>query len=252
MYSVYSILLAWVQGRFYEYIESIKDFKTVRSIVLFNNYTVIGGIQFWFLPVLLECYIFMIIINKYNLYRYLYRLLPGLILIYLIYMYLVDEFLVQIDYMIGSFFLFNGVPMFSFGNYIAYKKQNKEELLNSKWLLFFFVLVEIIYFTTNILNKGVFISRYISILGMLAIFAYASINTEKSINSLIETIGRRYSMYVYLLHVLVYYIAKVISNHFGYMDALIMRYIYPLLAFFVPILVGVIVEKKKEKNKVLT
>ena len=249
LYGFYTVSLAIIQGRFTEWVEQYINIKTVRSILLFNNYDIIAGGQFWFLPVLFECYIFMMIINRFNAYRYLYRLLPFLVFSYLLYMYLVDKYLISIDSKIGSFFLFNGFPMFSFGNYMAYKKTKKEEYKIDIILLIIFLIIELSYFITAFINKGTELVRYVSIIGLLAIFTYASNNTEQTINRTIETIGEKYSIYVYLLHILVFLIAKVVLNHFGYMDTVIMQYLYPMLSFLIPIAIGVIIEKIKYKKR---
>ena len=246
LYGFYTVSLAIIQGRFTEWVEQYINIKTVRSILLFNNYDIIAGGQFWFLPVLLECYFLMMIINRYNAYRYIYKLLPFLILLYLLYMYLVDKYLISIDSKIGSFFLFNGFPLFSFGNYVAYKKQKNEEYKNNIVLLIFFMIIEVLYFITSFIDKGTEILRYVSIFGLISVFIFAS-NNVKSINRVVETIGEKYSMYVYLLHILVFLITKKVINHFGYMDAVIPQFFYPIASFIIPIVMGIIIEKKKNR-----
>lgn len=126
--------------------------------------------------------------------------------------------------------LFMGLPCMTIGILIRDKKDKYFSFLSRKENLFIytvlFLLLVIIEFILSKQNRDM----YIFDIPLIIPFIYCAIrNPQFGKNSLIETIGKNYSAYIYIFHI----IAANIISHFHRNDTLLMNILFPFLVFIV-------------------
>lgn len=202
IYGLFTISLAIVQGRLNEWITEYINLKTLRNMILFNDYDIICGGQFWFFPVLIECYLLQYFINEKNQYNVLYKLIPLLLVAHCVFVYIADNHLQWINGKIGSIFIFKGYPYFIVGNYLAFMDSERmEKLRNNKmfdYLLLGIYIVSVLIYYFGRGNISSLLYMPMSCLGIICLFVLACKNPNKSIGKLLEILGKKYSMYIYL------------------------------------------------------
>lgn len=178
---------------------------TAKKMILFVffNQAIYGGVL-WFLFALLYCYIILFLVNKYDWYKASYILVPILILIHLLtrgfiqYFQLIDE-TVNIAYYRN--FIFMGFPFFMLGNLIhKYESKLVYRISNKKLIFLIFAGIAMSCFERLLVVLELFTG---TVIATTCMFIFAIKNPEKKIIPIIETIGRKYSLIIYITHPIV-------------------------------------------------
>lgn len=173
---------------------SLISIKSIIKLIFFNDFL---AIHLWFLFALLNCYIIMVIINKFNLYKISYFLIPILLMINIIGTNVLYLLVGPIPCSFRNF-LFLGFPFFMLGNLMNIKK-NVISKINNK-IIFAFILIGnlLAIFEREItMRKELYIG---SIIVACFMFILAIKNNNSFRFAFTEKIGERYSLLIYLLH----------------------------------------------------
>lgn len=245
LYGGYCLVISIHYNNLEEWVEKYFNLHSLRSILLFNNYDIIRGGQFWFFPVLIECYILLWVVEKWEKRNLIYKWIPLFLLGYYGWNCLVDLYLAAYDSKIGSIFIFSGWPFFILGNYFAFHFEVKNRIPNG--VLLIGIATEIGYSLLSAFGVwgNIYIFRFIVILGTASLFLIGVKNSQMSMCKLIEKLGRRYSMYVYLFHILVMFILQYFLNHWGLSDKSWVGYFMPIAVVCISIMGGIMCEQLK-------
>lgn len=181
----------------YSYVLNLFQINSLIKIVIFNDNPF--RTQLWFFGALLYCYIIYYLILKLKLkirYKSMLKVSLTILLIYIITSIIYfnnqnQEYL----YFIRNF-IFVGIPFFYIGNFI--NRTNAITKLNNKKIYFIIILsIIIMLIEINLYESELYIS---TILLATYVFIYCEKNPKKLNNKIIETIGDKYSTYIYVLH----------------------------------------------------
>lgn len=234
LYIVYETLFTTFYHRFDEFAEGAFKLETFIQILTHNSFVAFGCNHLWFMPPLIECYIVALIINKLAGEKALnicYKLLPVF--------WIIAFFGRSLEIWGGSQFFFSAWPYFLTANYIKTKKL--EEKLNGK-LLLIIILLEIIY-----REAGIFISignNYTDTLMIfifsIAVFLACIKYPNFSIGKIWERLGQKYSMYIYVYHIVVQYIIFQVVNHWRLTDHPVFLWTFPIITLIGALIAGIV------------
>lgn len=205
--------------------------ENLLKLLLFNQ-PFFGGIL-WFIFALVYCYLIFWVVNKFNLYRASYILIPILIVVhiftrgYIQYNGLVDE---SININWYRNFLFMGFPFFMLGNFIHKYEKKIIDIFSNKQLI-------------TLICFGLALScveRYVVVLELFwgtviatfCMFVYAVKNSEKKIIPVIANIGENYSMQIYIAHPIVSTILFRFKEIVGIETNILLLILNPVIVYF--------------------
>ncbi len=241
MYSIYSLYTYNFDIHIW-----IKQTYNVENIfkLIFFNYTSFIISHLWFLFALLYCYItYMMVKDKKNLNK-VYYISMAIIILTMIIRCIMSYFNVDltIQKIIFRNWLFFGLPFFFMGCYI---KQNQEKILsklNNKKLVVCMILAIILCVAEKVLGKILFNAKleyyFGNILLVFSMFLLALKNKNLQLNGIITTIGKKYSLYIYILH---YLIIKILQDILQTYSIKINEYIIPIIVLVITLLLSIVI-----------
>lgn len=186
----------------FSYIKGMVNIRSMVEFFIFNK-TIWGG-TLWFLFALIYCYGIMYIINRFDLYKISYTLAIVILVFHIIsrgiiqHYGLIDE---EINVYLYRNWLFMGLPFFLIGNFLCrYNEAICKKISNKKlyWIIMlgtmfscierFIVPLEIYFGTT---------------FAVLAMYIIAMKNPDMLKCKIIVAIGKKYSLFIYIMHSLV-------------------------------------------------
>ncbi|MFR8990741.1 MAG: acyltransferase family protein [Fusobacterium sp.] len=195
------IIIAITKGNILKYICESLGFKAIIRFIIFSDTPIEGHL--WYLNALICTLIFITFINKHFKEKYLYMIIP---------------FLLMCDLMLGKYslflwqkqfnlifvrnWLFVGVPYFLIGIYI--EKYYKSKTIKMHYLFIFILIFVITSFLERyfliIKNLSSFREHYLSttLLAIVVFFLFIE-RKEKYIN-FISKMGKSYSLIIYIIH----------------------------------------------------
>ena len=203
----------------------------------------------WYLNALLYVLIVVYFADKVKLRKYLYFLIPILLVINIIYgeysIVVLDK---DLDPIYMRNFLFIGLPYFLLGDLLYKKKDNLIEMFTLKKLA---ILIPIFALTTiieeHILNYTHMDSIgeiYISTTFLaITVFLFAIQTKQVSSGNVLAIIGRKYSIYIYIVHVMFINL----FNKFVNINSNILNNTIQIIIFFASILIATIYIKLKNR-----
>lgn len=175
------------------YLKCVTSLKSILQLILFNQVNYAEAL--WFLFALLYCYIIMLFVNKFNLYKISYLLIPILLFINIVGTDIMNMLGKPIPYLFRNF-LFCGFPFFMLGNLINRKKDIVNTISNRLIFLLIVIgnLMAIIERFTTIKKEEYFGS--IIVVSCMLILSIN--NTDKFRCNIMEKIGEKLSLFIYL------------------------------------------------------
>ncbi len=239
VYFIYSVFI-YHKLQVRDYIESLLSFKNILKVIVLHDLDSIHGGPLWFLPALLYCYLFQITIEKYNIHKYAFRLIPILCVSHIIVSIYSDS--KYIHWHFKSNFWISGLFWFLVGNYIAYKKARIINNLPKNYLLYFIV------FITGL--AAVILNLYTPNFSKIAIVIYATFlfllaikNSTTNINKAVEFIGDKLSLNIYILHTIIAKVLSTLLNRLDFAQDNIYLVIKPLFVVLISLLISWMIYK---------
>lgn len=250
LYFFYNSFVQIVNNSFLEYVENIFSFNSFAELLIFNNVRVTEAL--WFIPALIYVYVVFYVIEKKKITNKMYFLIPVLFLIGVI----LREMLEFIPNLPGIFsksylyrnFLFVGIPFFMLGHYIRVN----EKKLSDKFSDFALVTLMIIGSAQAVLcnifhaSKSVYVGTLVAV---FALFVFAVKNEDKINLPFLSKLGARYSLYVYIFHILIRELIKKLIGIVNPNETVnnCLSWIMPILVFIVTLFVSIIYVKIKNQ-----
>lgn len=234
LYFLFGTAVASYSGSVIDYFGRIFSAKSILEFLIFNNTSVSEFL--WFLPALIYvCFIFYIF-EKTGITKKVYFLIPVLFLGGVI----LNESLEFIQdvpsimskgYFYRNFF-FIGLPFFMAGHFI---RINEDKLINkfSNPGLMLFMLIgsaEAVAAALWHSQKSVYIGTFIAV---FALFVFAVKNEEKYKYKNIADMGAKYSLYVYIFHIMIRDVIKKGGEIVPFAGKIIdmLEPVYPIVIF---------------------
>lgn len=241
----------------YAIITSTIEFSWWRlcRFLIFNDTTIAVGIL-WYLLASVYCYITYAVLQKIfkkNVLKVLVVISTiSLIILYMVRILIVVTSNEQIYY--GSAYMFRnwlffGIPTFTLGlvlrKYEEYLQITKNKAIVLLIIGFAFEIIEAYIIRLDVdFYMG-------SIIVVIAIFILSQQKKPKMSNAFfyfVTVIGQRYSLFIYLWHVLVMYIVVSIFTQIGLNGKLIIKWTMPIIVFVITLTLAYLKDKMVIKN----
>lgn len=197
------------------------------SWILFNSPRWVGVAgQYWFLFALLYTYITYAVVTRLELTKQAYWIAGAMFIVYILLAQVAHLCGIWIPNMIYRNWLVEGFAYFMLGHWIH---QNQDKLrLGNKYLLAIFFVSTLLCWVERYLMGRDFGVNIMTIPQVTSLFLYAVNNPTKH-KGAIQVIGKRYSMYVYILHPAIWHTLEFVYDKNGLSDNLVALYIMPIL-----------------------
>ena len=229
--SVWTTCFYWLTTRAYSWIRNgcplggdVNAFLVGAAKFLFlQDVDFSGGAHLWFLWALLWCYVIVLAVNHLSLWRWVYRLVPLLVV------------LVVIQYACRMYFEWtwhttNFLPAITYvmtGFSLAAHYDKLRSVTNSQ-LLAMIVVGELISLV-NLLHPVYDFSEVGIIVASISMFIYAIKNDIFIIEKSIEIIGRKYSLNIYIYHIILSIIVTKVFKIIGINYLMMVELLKPIL-----------------------
>lgn len=194
-----------------------KDSLEHLSILFSYNFFLLNSVPYcmhlWYIVAYIYVLLIMLMVEKYNLYKWLFLLTPILLLTALTigkYSGIILGNSFPTNYTRN--FLLTGLPFFALGMIIKKAKQLPNIYISGTLCILFYILgiIEVI----NIKNSGDWYATTIFL--SLSIFI-SFINIKQVKDNIFSKTGRENSLYIYLLHFIIATGITLLSNRFPYL-----------------------------------
>ena len=253
--SVWSTLLYWCITVGYTVIKNnfvleganpLENFWIILRFIFLQDVDFSGGGHLWFLWALLWSYVIVGFINRLNVWKQAYYSLPVLLVI-MVMLSVLRGYYGWSWHSTGNVVM--GVTYVLVGNFIAAHCKWVKLLSNSNMIIAI-VLGEILALATFLPIKYDF-SQIGLIVTSLAMFAYAINNGKLVLNRYLEAIGQRYSLYIYIFHILVAICLMKIEKIAGVNDSAWLMAVHPVMVVLMTLLVSVVIEHFTKHGKMV-
>lgn len=211
-------------------------YKAAFVWIVFNQPSIIAG-QLWFLFALLYVYVMYAIVNKYNLFKLAYGLIPVLIVLYIACAqgaHILGKSILNMYY---RNFLIEGFPLFMLGHWI-HKNKEKLQFRNSILITVVLICTLLCLVERYLLGRdfGVNICTFPQV---TALFLYCVNNADKG-KGLIQRMGNKCSMLVYILHPFVWHSIEKMYVEVGIENNTAALYLMPIIVLAITIALSII------------
>ena len=204
------------------------------AFLLFNLPPIIAG-QYWFLFALLYVYLLYAIIERFGLQKYAYPFAGFLFLVYIIMAQGMHLAGISIPNMYYRNFLVEGFPFFMLGHWI-HKNQSTLRISNHTLVLTIITTTLLCLLERYLLGRD-FGVNIITIPQVFCLFLYA-VNNPKQHKGVIQEVGKRYSLYIYILHPFVWHVLEYIYEHYHLQNNTPALYAMPILVLSMSLLLS--------------
>ncbi len=225
------------------YLMKNKEFSEYDNVILkiFTGSFFNGTL--WFLYALFWSYICLYIINKLNIYRFAYIIAPIVLIIHVVLKTLVKT---QTWYDVAYFrnFLFYGLPFLLIGSFIRYKESKIIKHITNKMCIVGVIVGEIIVCIEYIITQTTLDFYIGTIIVAICLFIFAIKNPQKVFSLILEFVGERLSMYVYIVHIFAINFSMYICAFLHNMD-----YFTPIIAVSISLIISFMIHWIFERLK---
>lgn len=207
------------------------------KFILFNSPPIIAG-QYWFLFALLYLYILYAIVNKLKLQKYAYFIAGVMFVVYIIMAQGMHLLGIPVSNMYYRNFLVEGFAFFMLGHWI-HKNQSSLRISNHTLVLAIVITTLLCLLERYLLGRD-FGVNIVTIPQVFCLFLYA-VNNPQQHKGVIQEVGKRYSMYVYILHPFVWHVLEYIYGYYNLQTNTPALYVMPILVLSISLLLSHIV-----------
>lgn len=232
--SLFYLIFVVIQSILFNNIDWNVNLTKWFRFILFNEPVIIAG-QYWFLFALLYTYVIYSIIRRFRLYNYAYILAGLMFITYVILaqgLYLMN---IDIPNRIYRNFLVEGFAYFMLGHWL-HQYKNKIKTKNSLLLIVILITSLLCLLERRLLGRD-FGVNIMTIPQVLCLFIYAINNPQKH-EGVIQEIGKRYSMYIYILHPFVWHCLEFVYEYYHLSTNTFALYIMPILVLTISIVLS--------------
>lgn len=202
------------------------------DFVVFNQPIVVAG-HLWFLFSLLYSYAFFLLVyrigirTKSHLFKWV---MVGLMFLHFVIgqiLYIISHESIESCYYRN--FMFEGIPFMFFGMAMRRKDKNEIVEISNQKIVILFLVGSVLCIGERIAIGRDFSIHVGTIFQVYSMTVYAIKNGRQIINSTVEKIGREYSLYIYVLHMVIFSVIGITASIFRISENIIYLYIQPIL-----------------------
>jgi len=243
LYFLFGAAIALYSGSVVDYLCKIFSIKSIFEFLIFNNTSVSEFL--WFLPALIYVYFVFYIFEKAGITKKAYFLIPVLFLGGVIFRESI-EFLPEYPAIMSNGyvcrnFLFVGLPFFMLGHFIRTNEGKLIKKFSNPVLILLVVLgsAEAVAVALLHTQKSVYIGTFIAV---FALFVFAVKNEEKFRFTNIADMGAKYSLYVYILHIMIRNVIKKGGEIVPFAGKIIdmLEPVYPIVIFAIALVASAV------------
>lgn len=223
------------------YLKNLISIKSIIKTIIFN--TNFFHEHLWFINALIYCYLYELICNKVKIKIHINIELVVSILLLIAYQ-LINIFIIKTDlsniYLIKNF-IFVGFPFFIIGKYINTIKIEQTPTRFALLVIIFLIgtsSIEILTYQSELYISSIFLAIYLFVL---------CIKKKNANCKILEYIGDKLSMYMYVIHPAIKYIILYIYTCYNWKNIFIMN-LYPILTLMITILISYMIVNLKNKG----
>lgn len=256
LFFVYSLLSAANNHKVVQWFADNYTITVLARYIIFC--TVSFAIPLWYLLAQIETYIFWYFIVKLKKENIIVKCIPLLFIFYSVLTIVCETKGLAWFYKIN--FVTRSLSWFALGYYIHSLPKEKIEATNSKILYLFLILGIVIVCLPTLLPLAINISCIGYIPYAVALFLLSLKNSEISICKTMEFLGDKLSLYVYIFHVPVGDLSKMISEKILkiHTQSEIYLWLHPIITLWIVIIISYIFYivitdvNRKNSNKLIT
>ncbi|MGN1341096.1 MAG: acyltransferase family protein [Oscillospiraceae bacterium] len=205
VYFSFTIIQQLVHGTFDVWIANFRDPMTYFKMIILGDFSLVNADALWYMTALLICYPIMYMIEKKRLNKYFYAVLPFLILLRIAVETYVNSFsfIDWLDWHYAGNFLVGGLPIMVLGNYLHCKEERIKKLNGKAVVTATVISALMVFLFVNVKIGSVDISQPFKISTAVLVFICCMIYSDCKGVGCINTLGRKYSMYIYIYHYLI-------------------------------------------------
>ena len=197
-----------------------------------------GGFHLWFLWALFWSYIIAMVINHFDLWGRAYHVLPFLIILKVILAALREYY--GLDFH-STANISTAITYILIGHYLAANRDKVKMVTNHK--LIFFIILGFIIRLGMFLHPVYDFTQLGTIMASVAIFTLAVNNKDFVISKKLEIIGYRYSLNIYVFHILVSNVLTKIEIIAGIHDNMLVMATQPILVVLSTLVLALAIHK---------
>ena len=219
------VLFDIVQYTVFDYSVFSFDKKSLLYLILFNKPFIVAG-QDWFLFALLYDYILFALVLELKIVKQVHFVAACMIAVYIALAQGAHLFGIYIPNCFYRNFLIEGLCFFGMGNWIRQNQGNLD--FNSSWLLAFAAICTAMCPVERFALGRDFGVNILTFPQVFCLFLYAVNNPEKHAG-FVQIIGKRYSMFVYIIHPIVWHSMEHFYNNQHLTQNRAALYLMPLI-----------------------
>lgn len=237
IYLLAAFLFKVLKNELREWLLKFISLKNILKVVLFSDFDFIFAPHLWFLPALIYCYLLLYIVIKKRKINLMYRLLP-----LLFFLRIVITCCPNYNWHYQENFFISAIPNFFLGYYIANNYKIVEKFSRNQILMMMLISFFLNIFAVFVNTKIDFFEIFAIILSIF-LFIYALRNPDKYLSLTLEKIGVRYSLSIYVLHMLLVESASFVASILNISNLKLYSFLMPILVASFSLLIAVILEK---------
>ncbi len=214
----------------------IPSLKAICNFVFFND--VAFSYHLWYLPTYIYVLILAYIIDKFSLWRFSLGMIIPLLLVGVYIKYSISDVCPkEIEYYRNAYFC--GLPYFLTGALMKFTPPRQHQYSMTVKALLTLIIFGLFMIRYNLLGNSllILVAREMNLLLLtVCIFFLTTICVQQHSN-LFSRLGRSYSLYIYILHLMLMSICEMSANYLPSEYKQIYMYFNPLCVFFLSIVV---------------
>lgn len=222
-YTLFMVLLCLL-GK--EIVWSISKYG-VLSWIIFNtpSWAGVAG-QYWFLFALLYTYAFYAILMRHGWLKQAYWVAAVMFVVYVIMAQGMHLIGIRVPNMIYRNWLVEGFAYFMLGHWIHHHQERLN--FDNKILMAIIITTTLLCWVERYIMGRDFGVNIVTIPQVFCLFLYAVNNPEKH-KGVVQEIGKRYSMFVYILHPAIWHSLELVYEKIGISDNMVALYLLPII-----------------------
>lgn len=230
IYGTILFFLAWYAGNVETWVDETFNLRNIVSCVITGSD--LFGFHLWYLYAVIYDLVILYIADKFRVTKYLKYTSAVLLVVFL-----VSNFVNLVPFYGTRNFIFMGLPCIMIGRMIRDNEDRYLSFFDNRKRMPVVILVSLVLCYAEYFYHGMPEMFIFTIPLVLSVFYWALRNPGFGFGSIPALIGRRYSAYIYIFHVIAF---NVVSCFFRIIEVKIIApvVIYPCMGFFLSLLIA--------------
>lgn len=229
VYVIFHLISSGVKVGFLNEIKNLLQIRNWLRLILLGDFNFIEAGHLWYLPCLIYSYALLLFVYKKQAIEKVKKGVPVLFALKIIVTILVESF--GLSWFIKANFVISALPWICLGILLARKAKTIDIKKNKVLLLGGVGIVLSLWGVFDSLKINVSVCGTICL--SVSIFLWCICFSQMASRGLISEIGRKYSSYIYLFHILVYRCVNTVCSYIVNVDEhILLQWSMPVIVVF--------------------